>query len=259
MKQFYETYYKFPKLSSLLREISWSSNLHIISKTKSIEEREFYLRLAVKERYSVRELERQIDSGCFERTILSKSKNDIYQYQISIKEDIKLSTPSREIQGYFKDTYVLEFLDLPEKFNEKTLQKSLVNNLKHFLIELGRDFCFIGEEFRIQVGNNDFYIDLLLFHRELQCLVAIELKTDDFKPEYLGKLNFYLEVLDNEIKKSHENPSVGIILCKNRNVQVVEYSLNRNMSPALIAEYETKLIDKSILEKRLRELFDWKD
>ncbi len=156
----------------------------------------------------------------------------------------------------FKDTYVLEFLNLPEPFMEKDLQKAIVKNMKKFILELGSDFIFAGESYRIQVGNNDYFIDLLFFHRDLRCLVAFELKIDDFKPEYLGKLNFYLEALDRDVKKEHENPSVGVILCKSKNDEVVEYALSRNMSPALIAEYHTKLIDKKILQKKLHELYE---
>lgn len=120
----------------------------------------------------------------------------------------------------------------------------------------GKDFLFIGEEFRVQVGTQDFYIDLLFFHRELCCLVAFELKIDDFKPEYLGQINFYLEALDRDVKKQHENPSVGIILCKSKDNEVVEYALSRSLSPTLVAEYTTKLIDKKLLQQKLHELFE---
>ncbi|ODS34934.1 MAG: hypothetical protein A7316_04695 [Candidatus Altiarchaeales archaeon WOR_SM1_86-2] len=247
MKQFYETYRDNPKLSTLLRELTWSSHLHILSKTKSIEEKEFYLRLAIKERYPVRELERQIDRGVYERTMLSDTK--------ALKVSPVATQIHPDISSAFKDTYVLDFLDLPERFSEKDLRKAIIQNLKHFILEFGRDFTFIGEEYRLQVGNNDYFIDLLFFHRELQCLVVVELKIDDFKPEYLGKLNFYLEALDRDVKKLHENPSVGVILCKSKDDEVVEYALSRNLSPALISEYKTKLIDKRILQRKLHELF----
>lgn len=244
MKQFYETY-NSSKLSALLREISWTNNLLILSKSKSLEEREFYLRLCIKEKYSSRELERQIDSGFYERSIITNKKLP------SVMRDL---LPSAE--SVFKDTYILNFLDLPESFDEKELRKSIIKNLKNFVLEFGKDFAFIGEEYRLQIGNNDFFVDLLFYHRELRCLVAFELKIDDFKPEYLGKLNFYLEALDKDIKKDHENPSVGIILCKSKDKDVVEYALKRNMSPALIAEYKTKLIPKKLLQQKIHELFD---
>jgi hypothetical protein len=150
---------------------------------------------------------------------------------------------------------MLDFLSLPVSHSEKDLRKSIVRNLKQFIIEFGKDFSFIGEEYRLQVGNKDFYIDLLFFHRELQCLVAFDLKITDFQPEYLGKMEFYLEALDNIVKKPHEKPSVGIILCKNKDTKVVQYALNRSLSPTLIAQYETKLFDKKLLERKLDEFF----
>lgn len=243
MKQFYETYYEQEKLSTLLRENTWSNNLHIMSKTKSYEEKEFYLKLARKEHYSARELERQIDSGYYERLLLSSGK-------------APSALQRREISGVLSDMYMLEFLDLPEPYQEKDLKKAILKNLKKFLIEFGRDFLFIGQEYRLQVGTKDYFVDLLFFHRELQCLVAIDLKIDDFKPEYLGKMEFYLEALDRDEKKPHENPSVGIILCKNADSDVVEYALNRNMTSTMIAEYRTKLIDKEVLRRKLDQIFE---
>ena len=247
MKQFYETYTGCQKLSPLVRELTWTNNLIILSKTKSIEEKEFYLRLAIKERYTKRELERQIDSCFYERTMLSNTKTlDVSTVLAQIHPDIS---------SVFKDTYILDFLDLPEHFSEKDLRKALIENLKHFILELGRDFTFIGEEYRLQVGNNDYFIDLLFFHRDLQCLVVFELKIDDFKPEYIGKINFYLEALDRDVRKPHENPSVGVILCKSKDDEVIEYAMSRNLSPAMVSEYQTKLIDKRILRQKLHELF----
>ena len=247
MKQFYETYTGCQKLSPLVRELTWTNNLIILSKTKSIEEKEFYLRLAIKERYTKRELERQIDSCFYERTMLSNTKTlDVSTVLAQIHPDIS---------SVFKDTYILDFLDLPEHFSEKDLRKALIENLKHFILELGGDFTFIGEEYRLQVGNNDYFIDLLFFHRDLQCLVVFELKIDDFKPEYIGKINFYLEALDRDVRKPHENPSVGVILCKSKDDEVIEYAMSRNLSPAMVSEYQTKLIDKRILRQKLHELF----
>ncbi|MEJ7737451.1 MAG: PDDEXK nuclease domain-containing protein [Chitinophagaceae bacterium] len=157
------------------------------------------------------------------------------------------------ISQIFKDKYIFEFLDLPEPYSESDVQKGLLLRLKQFILELGRDFLFVGEEYRLQVGMHDYYVDLLFFHRELQCLTLFELKIDEFKPEYLGKLNFYLEALDRDLKKPKENPSIGILLCKTKDKEVVEYALSRNMSPAMVAEYETKLIDKGLLQRLLHE------
>ncbi len=244
MKQFYKTYQGSEFVPTLLTQISWSHHLHILSKSKSSEEREFYIQLAIKEAYSVRELERQIDSGYFERAFLAESK----------KPKTAIDTQGKFAESVFKDPYVLEFLNLPSVYSEKDLQKAIVQNLKQFILEFGRDFSFVGEEYRVQVGGNDYYIDLLFYHRGLKCLVAIELKIDDFKPEYLGKMDFYLEALDRDIRKPDENPTVGLILCKSKDDEVVEYSLSRNLSPTKVAEYETKLIDKTILKKKLHEL-----
>ena len=245
MKQFYEAYSSNQNILPLVREISWTNNMIILSKTETEKEREFYIRLSIKEHLSKRELERQINSSVFERTILSKQK---------------LSPAVREIyptaDKEFKDRYLLDFLSLPETFTEKNLRRSIIKNLKKFILEFGKDFTFVGEEYRIQVGKKDFYIDLLFYHRELQCLVAIELKTTDFKPEYMGKMEFYLEALDNDVKKQHEKPSVGLILCKSKDEKIVEYALNRTFSPTLIAQYKTKLIDKKLLETKLDEFFE---
>jgi predicted nuclease of restriction endonuclease-like (RecB) superfamily len=242
MCQFYSAYRNNPIVSPLVTQISWSNHLIILSKTKTQEEKEFYIRLSIKENYSKRELERQIDSGYFERAMLSKRKVSPAVTQLH-----------GDISNVFKDTYILDFLNLPKTYLEKDLQQSIVANLKEFILEFGKDFTFVGQEYRIQVGKNDYYIDLLFFHRGLRCLVMVELKIDDFKPEYLGKLNFYLEALDRDVRKPDENPSVGIILCKSKDNEVVEYALSRNLSPALVAEYATKLIPKKILQKKLHE------
>jgi len=210
MKQFYETYHKNEKLSALLRELSWTNNLKILSASKSEEEREYYISLSIHERYSSRELERQLKSGLFERTMLANQK---------------LSPVLRELpqdtKNVFRDVYALDLLGLNESHKEKDLQSSILRSLKAFILEVGKDFCFMGQEYRLQVGNSDFSIDLLFFHRTLQCMIALELKIDDFKPAYLGQLEFYLEALDRDVKK----------------------------------EYETKLIPKKVLQQKLNELY----
>lgn len=245
MKQFYVTYKDFPKLSTLLREISWSHNLVIFSRCKTSEEREFYLKLSKQENYTVRELERQISASLFERIMIGNTK---------------LTTVLREnnhnLTNTFKDSYIFEFLNLPDQHSESDLQRGLVKQMKNFILELGKDFLFIGEEYKLQVGNSDFYIDLLFYHRGLQCLVAFELKADKFKPDHLGQLNFYLEALDRDIKKSNENPSIGVLLCKDKDSEVVEYALSRSLSPTMVSEYKTQLPDKKLLQQKLHELFD---
>jgi len=155
----------------------------------------------------------------------------------------------------FKDSYVVEFLGLPPGHAETDLHRGLLARLKDFLIELGRDFCFIGSEYPVQVGGRDFALDLLFFHRGLNSLVAIELKVGRFEPEYLGKLNFYLEALDRDVKKPHERPAIGVLLCASKDDEVVEYALSRSTSPALIAEYQTQLPDKALLRAKLHEFY----
>ena len=245
MKQFYETYQGNEKLSALLRELPWSHNLAIFSRCKTDDEREFYLNLSKQENYSYRELDRQISSSFFERTMLGNTK---------------LSTALRELQPNihqaFKDNYVLEFLGLPEAHSENDLQKALTRNMRDFIVELGKDFIFIDEQYRLQVGNQDFYIDLLFYHRGLSALVAFELKIGKFEPEQLGQLNFYLEALDRDVKKPHENPSIGILFCRDKDDEVVEYALSRNLSPALIAQYQLLLPDKKLIQAKLHRLYE---
>ena len=244
MKQFYEAYCAMDeKLSTLLREISWSNNLAILSRTKSAEERAFYLQLCAKERLSFRELNRQIDSALFERSML---------------EQPKLSPVLREIvpdaQQVFRDQYVMEFIGGKEYKSENSMKSALIQQMKDFILELGKDFIFIDQEYHLQVGNSDFRIDLLFFHRELQCLVAFELKMGKFKPEHLGQLNFYLEALDRDVKKPKENPSIGVLLCKDKDDEVVEYALSRSLSPTMVAEYQLCLPDKQLLQQKMREI-----
>ena len=246
MIQFYETYIGNEIVSTLLTQISWSNNLMIISSTRSMEEKEFYIRMCIKNNYSTRELNRQITSGYYQRYILSNG-NALESIEKAIDDD---DLPNTKIL----DSYSLEFLDLPNKYSEKDLRKAIVKNLKDFILEIGKDFTFISEEFRIQVGNNDYYIDLVFYNRNLKCLVAFELKIGEFKPEYISKMNFYLEALDRQEKKENENPSIGIILCSEKNNVVVEYAMARNTSPLLVAEYKTNLIDKKLLEKKIIEL-----
>jgi predicted nuclease of restriction endonuclease-like (RecB) superfamily len=244
MRQFYEAYSGNEIVSPLVTQLSWTHNLLILSKAKTVDEREFYIRLAIQERYSKRDLERQLDAAVYERTMLS-SKNALPE-----------AADRYNINAVIKDSYVFEFLGLAEDHSESDFKRALVKNLKLFILELGKDFLFIGEEFKVQVGLHDYFIDLLFYHRELQCLIAFELKITDFKPEYLGKLNFYLEALDRDVRKPHENLSIGILLCKGKDEEVVEYALSRNLSPAKIADYTLKLPDKKQLRQKLHELFE---
>ena len=245
MKQFYELYKDDEKVSTLLTQLSWSNHLKIMSACKSKEERYFYMGLCIKERYSARELARQIDSAYYERYMLSQKPMTP-----------ALSEAKQATGNIFLDTYTLDFLDVPEIVSERDLQKSIIKNLKNFILEIGKDFTFIGEEYRLQVGNHDYFVDLLFYHRGLSCLVAFELKIGEFKPEYVGKVNLYLEALDREVKKPNENPSVGIILCAKKDDEVVEFALSRSLSPTMVSEYKLKLIDKKLLQDKLKEYIE---
>jgi predicted nuclease of restriction endonuclease-like (RecB) superfamily len=244
MRQFFEAYKGDEKVSSLVRQLPWSSNLHILTKCKRPEERDFYLRMTIQQRWPVREVARQIDGALFERAVLNPPKVSTLLRQLH-----------PDAEAVFRDTYLVEFLELPDGHHEDDLHWSLVRDLRHFLAELGRDFCFIGSEVPLQVGGRDFALDLLLFHRGLSCLVAIELKIGDFQPEHLGKLEFYLEALDRDVRKPHEGPSIGVLLCASKDNEVVEYALSRALSPALIAEYQTQLPEKKLLQAKLHELY----
>lgn len=241
MKKFYETYTDNDIVTPLVTQISWTNHLLIMSGCKTDEEREFYIRLCIKENYSKRQLVRQLDSGYYERYMLSK--------ETLLPESVK-----KLGENPFLDSYIMEFLDLPNEFHENDLRKALIRNMKDFILELGKDFTFIDEEYKVQVGGDDFRIDLLFYHRGLQCLVAIELKIGKFKPEYISKLDFYLEALDRQVKKENENPSVGLLLCAAKNDEVVEYAMSRTMSPMLVSQYQLQLPDKAVLEKKLQQL-----
>jgi predicted nuclease of restriction endonuclease-like (RecB) superfamily len=244
MRQFYEIYKDDSIVSPLVRQIPWSHHLIVLGQSKRREEREFYMRLAIQEKWSKRELERQFDAALFERAVLNPPK---------VSPAVRQNHP--DAVSIFKDAYSVEFLDLPQGHLETDLHRGLLSKLKDFLIELGRDFCFVGSEYPLQVGGRDFALDLLFFHRGLNCLVAIELKVTRFEPEYLGKLAFYLEALDRDVKKVHERPSIGVLLCASKDDEVVEYALSRTLSPALIAEYQTQLPDKKLLRAKLHEFY----
>lgn len=229
-------------IALILCKVTWSNHLEILSQTKSPEEKFFYLLHCIKEKWSMRDLRRQLSSGYFERIMLS---------------DKKVSTLLTQLpQNLFKDPYIFEFLDLPDGHSEKDLEKALILNLQKFILEIGKGFTYMGNQYRLQVGNKDYYTDLLFYHRDLQCLVLFELKIQEFEPDFLGKLNFYLEALDRDVKRPFENNSFGVLLCKGKDTEVVEYTMARNTSPAMIADYETKLIPKNMLANKLHQLVE---
>jgi predicted nuclease of restriction endonuclease-like (RecB) superfamily len=244
MRQFFEAYRGHKKVSPLVTQLPWTHHLIILSEAKPQETREFYILAAIKERWSKRELERQIRSGAVLRTRLSAAKVSPAVRQIH-------PTAIEEL----KNAYSLEFLSLPGEHSEADLHGALLRHMGRFLTELGRDFCFVGSEYPLQVGNQDFAIDLVLFHRGLQCLVAFELKVGKFRPADLGQLSFYVEALDRDVKKPHERASIGVLLCATKDDEVVEYALARSMSPTLVAEYQILLPPKELLRAKLHELY----
>ncbi|MBX3223808.1 MAG: DUF1016 family protein [Labilithrix sp.] len=244
MRQFFEAYRAYKKVSPLVAQLPWTHHLIILSEAKTVETREFYILAAIKERWSKRELERQIRSGAVLRsTGLPKKVSPVVTqiHPAAIDE--------------FKNAYNVEFLGLAADHSEADLHDALLQNLGRFLTELGRDFCFVGSQYPVQVGKQDFAIDLVFFHRGLQCLVAFELKVDKFKPADLGQLSFYVEALDRDVKKPHERPSIGVLLCATKDDEVVEYALARTTSPTLVAEYQTFLPPKEVLRAKLHELY----
>ncbi len=248
-KRFCLTYRDFSKLRPVVAEISWTNNLILLNYTKTIEEKEFYIKMCLKERWSKRELQRQIDSAYFERFMLSQKPDKL----IKIEQD-KLAIPSDDIHRHLKDEYVLEFLDLSKTFHEKELRKAILDNLRDFFLEFGKNLSFVGEEYPLVVDGEEFRIDLLFFHRELKCLIPIELKIGAFKPEYIGKMQFYLAALDERVKLSHESPSIGLILCRSKKDSVVRLTLSKTHKPIKISVYQTKLPDKKLIQQRLERI-----
>lgn len=242
MRQFYETYRGDEKVAPLVRQLAWSHHLLILGRAKRPEERTFYLQMGVRERWTKRELERQMNAMLFERVV-----------QDPPKAAAALRAAHPEVEHVFRDRYLVDFLDLPERHDEADLHRGLVAHMKEFLLELGRDFCFVGEQYRLQVGASDFFVDLVFFHRGLQALVAFELKATAFEPAHVGQLQFYLEALDRDVRHPHEKPSIGVLLCASRDEQVVEYALARTTAPALVAEYARHLPDRRLLERKMAE------
>ena len=219
-----------------------SNHYDILCRCKSFEERLFYILYAHKERLSHKELQRAITTQTYE-TLLS-DKNNMSKGLL----ETYLNSPIM-----FKDTYFVDFLNLPKKHSEKRLKNGLLEHMKQFILELGKDFIFMDQEYPLTVGASTYKADLLFFHRGLQALVAVELKKTKFHPRDLGQLEFYLEALDRDVKRSNENPSIGIILCPDVDKVVVEYAMSRSMSPTMVAEYKRILIPQEKLQQQLRE------
>jgi predicted nuclease of restriction endonuclease-like (RecB) superfamily len=227
MRQFYCEYVDKPNLQLLIGEISWTKNLVIFGRCKDDLEREFYLRATARYGWTTAVLKHQVDNKSYEKYLLNQTNFDA-----TVTDDIKAQAVLA-----VKDNYTFDFLDLAEQHSERDLEQSLVQNLRGFLSELGGAFAFIGNQYRLEVGGQEYFIDLLLFHRRLRCLVAIELKIGDFKPEHKGKMEFYLEALDCQEKMEGENPPIGMIICRYKNKTVVEYALRTASRPIGVATY----------------------
>lgn len=230
------------QLPKILCVTTFSNHIEILSRCKTNEERLFYIIYSYKERLNNKQLHRCIDNDTFGSMISDKT---------NFSSGLKTAYP--QSVALFKDRAFVDFLNLPQKHSEKQLHKGILEHIKQFVLELGKDFLFVDSEYPLQVGSSTFKVDLLFYHRGLQCLVAIELKTGKFKPEYIGQLEFYLEALDRDVKRSNENPSIGILLCQTADHSVVEYAMSRSMSPTMVAEYHRQLIPKEVIQKSLDE------
>jgi len=237
MKAFFEAYTGHEKLAPLVREIAWSHNLVIMERCKDPLEREFYLRMTRKFGWSKNVLIHQIDNQSYEKSMLGQTNFD------------KAMTPELRAQAKLavKDEYTFDFLELGEEYSELELERALIARIEHFLRAMGGMFAFMGSQYRLEVDGKEFFIDLLLFHRRLRCLVAIELKVGDFQPEFVGKMQFYLAALDRQVRQEDENPSIGIILCKEKSRTIVEYALHNASNPIGVATYEiTRTLPKAL-------------
>jgi predicted nuclease of restriction endonuclease-like (RecB) superfamily len=231
---------------TFLNTTTLTNHFEILNTCSTFEERIFYILYAYKEKLNKRELQRCLKNNTFSSLMGNKH---------NISKGLKEIYP--QVAPMLKDTIFVDFLGLSQKHSEKRLQHGILDNMKNFILELGKDFLFVDKEFPLQVGNSTFKVDLLFFHRGLQCLVAIELKAAKFKPEYVGQIEFYLEALDRDVRHSNENPSIGILLCQEADHSVVEYAMSRSLSPTMVAEYQRLLIPKEVLQRSLEEFMEF--
>jgi predicted nuclease of restriction endonuclease-like (RecB) superfamily len=237
MKAFFEAYTGLEKLAPLVREIGWSHNLAILERCKDPLEREFYLRMTRKFGWSKNVLIHQIDNQSYEKSLLGQTNFD------------RALTPELRAQAKLavKDEYTFDFLELGEEHSERELERALIARIEDFLRALGGMFAFMGSQYRLEIDGEEFFIDLLLFHRRLRCMVAIELKIGKFRPEFVGKMQFYLAALDRQVRQEDENSSIGIILCKEKSRTIVEYALHDARKPIGVATYEiTKTLPREL-------------
>jgi len=233
------------QMPKILELTTFSNHIEILCRCKSNEERLFYILYANKEHLAKREMQRCISNQTYAALLSSKS---------NISKGLLEAYPNAPVM--FKDTLFVDFLNLPKKHSESKLRKGLVEHMKQFILELGKDFIFMDQEYKLNVGTSTYKADLLFYHRGLQALVAVELKKTKFHPRDLGQLEFYLEALDRDVKRSNENPSIGIVLCPEADHVVVEYAMSRSMSPTMIAEYKRILIPQERMQQQLNEFCD---
>jgi len=226
MRNFFNEYSNNKKLAPVVREISWTNNVKIFEKCKDDLEREFYIKMTIKNKWSKNVLIHQIEAKSYENFLLNQSNFDV------------ISDKNIGSTLAIKDEYTFDFLELSDDYSERDIELGLLKNIRQFLLEMGGDFAFIGNQYKLKVGNEDFFIDLLLFHRKLKSLVAIELKAGKFKPEFAGKMQFYLTALNETVKTDDENPSIGIIICKTKERTTVEYALKDLKSPMGVSTYK---------------------
>lgn len=241
MRNFHLTYSKAQKLQPLVAEIGWSHNIMILDRCSDIREREFYIRMTRKWGWTKAVLALNIEAGAYEKYLRNQTNFD--------------ATLSERERGRaklaVKDEYVFDFLELGEEHSEKQLETALIAKVNRFLIEMGGAFAFLGSQFRLEVEGQEYFIDILLYHRHLKCLVAVELKVGEFIPEYIGKMQFYLAALDDIVKTPDENPSIGILICRNKKRTIVEYSLRESRKPIGVASYK---VFKSLPDKLRKQL-----
>ncbi|MEA5625874.1 PDDEXK nuclease domain-containing protein [Nostoc sp. UHCC 0251] len=228
MRLFYESYVNNEKLAPMVREIGWSHNLVIVEKCKDDLEREFYIRMTRKFGWTKNVLIHQIENQTYEKTLLNQTNFD-KTVPAEIRNQLKLAV---------KDEYTFDFLELADEHSERQLEQAILTRVEPFLQEMGGIFAFIGSQYRLEIDEEEYFIDILLYHRRLKCLVAIELKIGNFLPEYVGKMQFYLAVLDDTVKLPDENPSIGIILCKSKQRTIVEYALRESNKPIGVGTYQ---------------------
>lgn len=251
MRQFYAEYCSRANLQPLVGEISWAKHLVIMARCKDDLEREFYIRMTRKYGWTKNVLMHQIDNQSYEKTMTSQTN-----FRKALPEKIR-----NQAKLAVKDEYTFDFLELGEEHSEMELERALITKVNRFLIEMGGAFAFMGNQFRLEIDGEEFFVDILLYHRRLKCLVAIELKVGKFLPEYVGKMQFYLAALDSTIRERGENPSIGIILCRDKKRTIVEYALRETKKPIAVAKYRiTEKLPRSLQKElpapeQIRKLF----